>query len=76
MDQRALAESVGNCLAQRLGPSITTSSVKRARRSLVTQAPLTAASAPDQVWCIDFKGWFRTGDGQRCDPLTVSDAFG
>jgi len=26
------------------------------------------------VWCADFKGWFFTGDGQRCDPLTISDA--
>jgi hypothetical protein len=26
------------------------------------------------VWCTDFKGWFRTGDGIRCDPLTISDA--
>jgi hypothetical protein len=25
------------------------------------------------VWGIDFKGWFRTGDGSRCDPLSVSD---
>jgi putative transposase len=24
--------------------------------------------------CIDFKGWFRTADGQRCDPLTITDA--
>ena len=22
----------------------------------------------------DFKGWFRTGDGRRCDPFTLSDA--
>jgi hypothetical protein len=22
---------------------------------------------------VDFKGWFRTGDGQRCEPLTVRD---
>jgi len=27
------------------------------------------------LWCIDFKGWFLTGDGARCDPLTVTDAF-
>jgi len=27
------------------------------------------------VWCADFKGWFRTADGQRCDPLTISDAY-
>jgi hypothetical protein len=26
------------------------------------------------VWCADFKGWFRTGDGRRIDPLTISDA--
>jgi hypothetical protein len=33
-----------------------------------------AATAPNEVWCADFKGWFRTADGQRCDPLTISDA--
>jgi transposase InsO family protein len=22
---------------------------------------------------VDFKGWFMTGDGKRCDPLTVTD---
>jgi hypothetical protein len=27
------------------------------------------------VWAVDYKGWFRTGDGQRCDPLTVSDLY-
>jgi len=27
------------------------------------------------VWTIDFKGWFRTGDGRRCEPLTVRDLF-
>ena len=29
----------------------------------------------DDVWCIDFKGWFVTGDGSRCEPLTLSDAY-
>ena len=28
---------------------------------------------PNETWCADFKGWFRTGDGKRCDPLTISD---
>lgn len=32
-----------------------------------------AAEAPNDEWAIDFKGWFRTGCGTRCDPLTVSD---
>ena len=34
---------------------------------------LTPARAPNEVWATDFKGWFRTGDGQRCDPLTITD---
>jgi hypothetical protein len=25
------------------------------------------------VWCTDFKGWFRVGDGRRCDPFTLND---
>ena len=29
---------------------------------------------PNGEWAMDFKGWFRTADGMRCDPLTVSDA--
>ena len=27
------------------------------------------------MWCADFKGWFRSGDGERIDPLTISDAY-
>ena len=27
------------------------------------------------MWCVDFKGWFLTGDGNRCEPLTLSDAY-
>jgi putative transposase len=34
---------------------------------------LTEAREPNDVWATDFKGWFRTRDGQRCDPLTVTD---
>jgi putative transposase len=37
-------------------------------------APL-ATSRPNQVWPIDFKGQFRTGDGAYCYPLTVTDHF-
>ena len=29
---------------------------------------------PTTSGTIDFKGWFRTGDGSRVDPLTVQDA--
>lgn len=30
---------------------------------------------PNDVWTVDFKGWWRTRDGVRCEPLTVRDAF-
>lgn len=36
--------------------------------------PFATVTAPNQVWCADFKGWFRTGDGTRIDPLTITDA--
>ena len=38
-------------------------------------AELTAAREPNEVWATDFKGWFRTRDGQRCDPLTLTDLY-
>lgn len=36
---------------------------------------LTTARRANQVWTVDFKGWFRTGDGTRVEPLTVRDLF-
>ncbi len=33
------------------------------------------AQATNEVWTVDFKGWWRTGDGERCEPLTVRDEF-
>lgn len=50
--------------------------VRRRRRATPTPpASLAKASGPNEVWCADFKGWFRVGSGQRCDPLTISDAY-
>jgi transposase InsO family protein len=48
---------------------------RRRRRALTMDQPFADVAAANDAWCIDFKGWFRTGDGRRCDPLTVSDAF-
>ena len=36
--------------------------------------PFASIDGANQTWCADFKGWFRTGDGARCDPLTITDA--
>lgn len=40
-----------------------------------TRPGLTIPRAPNEVWTVDFKGWFRTRDGQRVNPLTVRDLF-
>lgn len=36
--------------------------------------PLSHCKAANDVWSIDFKGWFWTKEGVRCDPLTIVDA--
>jgi len=36
---------------------------------------LRDAPSANVVWAMDFKGWFRVGDGRRCDPLTITDAY-
>jgi len=46
----------------------------RRRRAPVFAGPFASIAAPNDVWCTDFKGWFLTGDGLRCDPLTITDA--
>jgi transposase InsO family protein len=48
---------------------------KTRRRTPAYTQPLAHAAGSNQVWCADFKGWFRLGDGTRCDPLTATDAF-
>jgi putative transposase len=47
---------------------------KKRRRAPPYTQPFASADAPNRVWCADFKGWFRTGDGERIDPLTITDA--
>jgi hypothetical protein len=38
-------------------------------------APFSGCDAPNAVWCMDFKGWFLTGDSVRCYPFTLIDGF-
>jgi transposase InsO family protein len=47
---------------------------KKRRRTDPYTEPLAHAVAANRVWCADFKGWFRAGDGSRIDPLTITDA--
>jgi len=49
--------------------------VKRARqrRNRPNGTPLSAGAEPNALWCADFKGEFKLGNGRYCYPLTVSD---
>lgn len=48
--------------------------VKRRRRPLDQWRPCTPVTGVNEEWSVDFKGWFRTCDHRRIDPLTVTDS--
>jgi transposase InsO family protein len=49
---------------------------RRTRRRYIPQPTgLREATAPNDIWCIDYKGQFRLGDGSLCYPLTITDQF-
>jgi transposase InsO family protein len=48
---------------------------KKRRRTEPYTQPLAHANESNRVWCADFKGWFKSGDGRRIDPLTITDAW-
>jgi putative transposase len=49
---------------------------QRRRRSVGHPGkPQRQALAPNDIWCADFKGQFRLGNGQYCYPLTVTDQY-
>jgi putative transposase len=47
---------------------------KRVRTPPYTE-PFQECLGPNMVWSADYKGQFKTGDGQICYPLTVSDNY-
>lgn len=67
------ASTIGAILKRR---GLTVSHRPRARRRApVAAQPFAPATGANSVWCIDFKGQFKTGDRETCYPLTVIDAF-
>jgi putative transposase len=62
------ASTIGGWL-QRAGLTVP----RRRRRRAGPAGTCTAPGGANDVWAADFKGWFRTGDGRRCEPLTISD---
>jgi len=45
----------------------------RKRRNRAEGTPLSQALGPNDLWCADFKGEFKLGNGRYCYPLTVTD---
>jgi transposase InsO family protein len=45
------------------------------RRHIARPTKLQQVDAANQVWCADYKGQFRLGDGSYCYPLTITDQF-
>jgi putative transposase len=48
---------------------------RRRRGPALSRRALHIPNACHEVWTVDFKGWYRTGDGQRVEPLTVRDLY-
>jgi len=42
-------------------------------RNRATGTPLSEGAAPNELWCADFKGEFKLGNGRYCYPLTITD---
>jgi putative transposase len=85
------ARKLRHCLCQRFGargvPAVATINrwlrrwgLTRGRRrrrpgpTLVVAAPPLARRC-HEVWTVDFKGWYRTADRRRVEPLTVRDLY-
>ena len=47
---------------------------RRRRRPLDQPRRIIEARSANEEWAADFKGWFRTRDQHRVDPLTITDS--
>jgi putative transposase len=71
--EEAPSKSTVARVLQRLGK------VKRRRSPVriwsVDGRPRVEVHAPNDLWTMDFKGWWRAQNRDRCEPLTIRDAF-
>jgi transposase InsO family protein len=66
------ASSTIGTMVKRAGLVISRS---KRRRTEPYSEPLAHAGHCNRVWCADFKGWWKTEDSARVDPLTITDAW-
>lgn len=48
---------------------------RRIKPRVPATAPLGDVVNCNDTWAVDLKGWFLTGDGCKCEPLTITDCF-
>ena len=48
---------------------------RRNRRKVPKTSPLGELNGSNDVWMVDFKGWFLTKNREKCEPLTITDGF-
>lgn len=48
---------------------------RRFRNRVPATSPLGDLSGCNDTWAVDLKGWFLTGDGHKCEPLTITDCY-
>jgi transposase InsO family protein len=70
-DVRIPAKSTVHAVLDRHG--LVSQARKRNRANKAVGTALSQAVAPNDLWCTDFKGEFKLGDGRYCYPLTVTD---
>jgi transposase InsO family protein len=46
---------------------------RRIKHRVPATAPLGHIINCNDTWAVDLKGWFLTGDGRKCEPLTITD---
>jgi transposase InsO family protein len=64
------ASSIGAILKQY---GLVSAAQRFRKRSTAVATALKETIAANDTWCVDFKGHFRVGNGDRCHPLTLSD---
>jgi len=70
-DVRIPARSTVHAVLDRHG--LVSQAGKRRRANKAVGTPLSQAVQPNDLWCADFKGEFKLGNGRYCYPLTVTD---
>ena len=70
-DVRIPAKSTVHAVLDRYG--LVSQARKRNRANKAEGTQLSEALEPNDLWCADFKGEFKLGNGRYCYPLTVTD---